>query len=86
MAAPKNHSWRNQYLVWSHEHKAWWGPNNNGYFQGIRNAGIYSREQALEIVKGATIAINWQWPPNELPVRIEDLPQEAQDAVYERFA
>lgn len=82
---PPNHSWRNQYLVWSNEHKAWWGHNRHGYVPDIRGAGIYYRDEALSIVERATVASKWRRPPNEIPVRIEDLPEDAQAAVYERF-
>lgn len=65
------------YLIWSHEHRAWWRPNQRGYTTAFDQAGVYSCEDAREIVDGAT----HDWTsglPNELPVRIEDLPERAQ--------
>jgi hypothetical protein len=37
------------YLIWSHEHGAWWGPGRSGYVRSISKAGRYSREEALRI-------------------------------------
>lgn len=48
-----------------------------GYALRIKDAGLYGREEALQIVEGAT---KHQWdngPPNEIAVRVEDLPDEA---------
>lgn len=64
------------FLIWSIEHRAWWRPNHLGYTQHIEQAGMYSRDDAMAVVDGAT----FQWSktvPNELPVRIEDLPDAA---------
>ena len=67
------------FLIWSHEHKAWWRPNSMGYTRELSNAGIYREDDAKEIVERATL--NWNLPPNELPVRIEDLPDAAKALV-----
>lgn len=60
------------YLIWSHEHRAWWGPNKTGYVRRLSEAGRYSRADALMIctnaipgARGGTL--------NELPVRLEDM-------------
>lgn len=37
------------YLVWSNEHRAWWGPNHCGYTRHIDRAGRYERSEALRI-------------------------------------
>ncbi|PTQ64473.1 hypothetical protein C8J45_103323 [Sphingomonas sp. PP-CE-3G-477] len=37
------------YLVWSNEHKAWWGKDRCGYTKIIANAGRYNRAEALAI-------------------------------------
>lgn len=37
------------YLVWSNEHRSWWGPNRCGYFISIDKAGRYTREEAINI-------------------------------------
>jgi hypothetical protein len=41
------------YLVWSHEHGAWWGPGRSGYTKGLQTAGRYSRDDALDICRNA---------------------------------
>lgn len=40
-----------QYLVWSNEHKVWWGKDQRGYTSIIANAGRYSRDEALSIAR-----------------------------------
>jgi hypothetical protein len=37
------------YLVWSNEHRAWWGKDHRGYTKVIANAGRYDRDTALTI-------------------------------------
>lgn len=38
-----------KYLVWSNEHKAWWGVDHRGYTRFIERAGRYDRAEALKI-------------------------------------
>ncbi len=59
-----------QYLVWSHEHSAWWRPNSLGYTTFMDKAGRYSREEAIEICRGR--GQDPKKPPPELPVREDD--------------
>lgn len=59
-----------QYLVWSHEHGAWWRPKSNGYTIDMRQAGRYSREEAIKICRGRDQ--NPGKPLPELPVREDD--------------
>ena len=61
------------YLVWSHEHGAWWGPKNCGYFIETARAGRYSREEALEISRTARNGWRPGQPPSEIPVREIDV-------------
>jgi hypothetical protein len=42
-----------EYLIYSHEHQAWWGPGHCGYTFDDRHAGWYTQEQANAIVTGA---------------------------------
>lgn len=65
------------YLIWSNEHRAWWKPNSCGYTTNIIEAGTYSQVQMAEIVQGATF--DWTEAPNEVPVRVSDIPAAAQD-------
>ena len=41
------------YLIWSHEHGAWWGPGRHGYVQAVADAGRYSHAQAMAICADA---------------------------------
>jgi hypothetical protein len=41
------------YLIWSNEHRAWWGPNRCGYFTSIDSAGRYLRDEAIKIASSA---------------------------------
>lgn len=41
------------WLVWSNEHHAFWGPNRCGYYQAIESAGRYIREEAEAICRDA---------------------------------
>jgi len=45
-----------EYLIWSIEHTAWWGPNHLGYTQQLHEAGRYTRTQAIGIVEEANVA------------------------------
>ena len=45
-----------KYYIWSIEHNAWWGPAEWGYKQHVRDAGLYSKEEAYRIVKRANFA------------------------------
>lgn len=44
-----------EYLIWSNQHSAWWGPNKNGYVRVIEAAGRYSKEDAEAIVRKSTV-------------------------------
>lgn len=41
-----------RYLIWSHEHGAWWGPGPP-LTQSVSAAGRYSRAAAMRICGGA---------------------------------
>lgn len=61
------------YLIWSNEHGAWWGPGECGYVARTADAGRYSRELALQICTNAMPGRAGREPLNEIPVRLEDL-------------
>lgn len=61
------------YLIWSNEHKRWWGPDFNGYEPRIENAGRYTREQALMVCTDAMPGRQGYEPLPEIPVLEEDL-------------
>lgn len=62
------------YLIWSHEHGRWWGPGGRGYVSSMRQAGQYSREQALQICRKAILGTADRLGAlPELPVRLTDV-------------
>ena len=62
------------YLIWSHEHGAWWGPERCGYVRRISDAGRYSRADAWDICIKAMSGTSTQLGAlPELPVRLADV-------------
>lgn len=64
-----------QYLVWSNEHRAWWRQGRCGYTRDVRNAGRYSKEDAIAI--SGTARTGWTDPrrlPDELAIPMDCLP------------
>lgn len=62
------------YLIWSHEHSAWWATGGHGYHRRLTLAARFSREQAMDICVKAmpgTAAHLGALP--ELPVREADV-------------
>ena len=39
-----------EYVIWSFEHRAWWGPSHRGYTPHLDDAGRYSKRDAGDIV------------------------------------
>ena len=39
-----------KYLIWSNQHGAFWGPNENGYTKDIHEAGRYSKGETMRII------------------------------------
>lgn len=37
------------YVIWSHDHDMWWGPNYEGYAANLLNAGVYTETEARDI-------------------------------------
>jgi hypothetical protein len=61
------------FLIWSNEHRRWWGPYERGYVGKVSEAGRYSRERALAICGHAMGTSFNMGIPAELPVRLEDV-------------
>ena len=57
-----------KYKIWSAEHHGWWKPNRRGYTTKRKEAGIYSFEEASEIVEGGNIGL--RDVPNEAMVEL----------------
>lgn len=51
-----NHWW----LIWSNKHSLWWLPNSSGYTENFNNAGRYTFDQAVAIVKKSSNGWNHQ--------------------------
>jgi hypothetical protein len=69
----KTHLGEDAYLVWSHEHGAWWRPKRAGYTTHHDHAGFYTREEALAICAQARGGMQPGKPPSEIPVRVADI-------------
>jgi hypothetical protein len=63
------------YLIWSNEHRGWWGPNRRGYSPGLLGAGTYSRDAALDICRDAIPTASHVKRISEIPVRYADVTQ-----------
>jgi hypothetical protein len=61
------------YLVWSNEHRGWWGPGRRGYVREVSRAGRYSYKQAIEICRNALGTALHMGMLAELPVRLDDV-------------
>jgi hypothetical protein len=59
------------YLIWSHEHAAWWAPGCRGYTRRLSEAGRYSPATAMEICERATHGAPLEL--TDLPVRLDDI-------------
>lgn len=56
--------------IWSIEHGMWWRKSHQGYTEIQDEAGVYTYEEALKIVKNANI-------------RMDDIPNEAMILSFE---
>ena len=61
-----------KYLIWSHEHGAWWRPNSAGYTLYLGEAGRYEREEAIRICAYARDGMRFGQAPTEIPVVADD--------------
>lgn len=69
------HAMDDLYLIWSNEHRAWWGPGERGYVRSLAAAGRYSRPHALSICTRAVPGAVALGMFAELPVRLADVEQ-----------
>lgn len=60
-----------EFLIWSHEHRAWWKPARWGYTGEIDKAGRYTPDDALSICENAC----YRWLRGDRPA-YGDLPAE----------
>lgn len=61
------------YLIWSHEHGLWWRANRSGYAVAVKDAGRYTRAEAIKICAGTRDGWTDDGRPSEIPVRLEDV-------------
>src|SRR6185503_15264470 len=59
------------YLIYSHEHRAWWRGNRHGYTNNLFEIGVYTQADAERICDDA----NWPWRNGHKPP-YGDLPAE----------
>jgi hypothetical protein len=70
---PEPETSEDAYLIWSHEHRSWWGPGGCGYVRQMSRAGRYTREDALFVcVRAVPGTADRLGALPELPVRLED--------------
>lgn len=64
----------NVYLIWSHEHGAWWGPGGHSYVGKVSAAGRYTRQKAIDVCAKAMPGTSDRMGRlPELPVRLSDV-------------
>lgn len=73
------------YLIWSNEHRAWWGPNERGYVRSLALAGRYSRMIALAICRRAIPTALHIGVIAEIPVREEDVAEFLEGQLIPQF-
>ena len=61
------------YLIWSNEHRAWWGSSRCGYSPGVMGAGQYTRDQAIGICRDALLSSAQVGVIAEIPVHLSDI-------------
>ena len=57
---------KNNWLIWSNEHKAWWNANKRGYTFIIEEAGRYSFDDANLLCNEANEYLQSDEMPNEI--------------------
>lgn len=62
-----------KYLIWSNEHRGWWRAGSRGYTRGLRDAGHFDRDLALQICRNAIPTAPRIGYISEIPVRLADV-------------
>jgi len=57
-----------EYVIWSNEHRLWWGPDWSGYRSKLIDAGRYSRQDAIKICTNARGGREYNSNPSEVPL------------------
>ena len=61
------------YVIWSNEHRMWWGPGRCGYTEHYNEAGRYSQEAAFDLCRQALPTAMHIGMISEIPVRVMDM-------------
>lgn len=56
-----------RWLIWSHKHDSWWGPDHRGYFTALTGAGLYTKEETVLICD----PLNWTGESKPHSVAVE---------------
>jgi hypothetical protein len=59
-----------EYLIWSHEHGAWWKPARRGYTHSHSEAGRYSEAAARQIIADSEPGWKRGTVPPEMMIRV----------------
>ena len=63
-----------RYVIFGHEHQAFWGPGRSGYVQDLAQAGRYSRADGIDICRNAIPGQSKAgMVPPEMPIAVADL-------------
>lgn len=55
-----------EFLIWSHEHDAWWKPARRGYTDDVTDAGRYGEAEARGILEKSS----YGWRKGSLPKEV----------------
>lgn len=61
------------YYIWSNMHKGWWAVAERGYVPGLEGAGVYTRDQAIDICQRSIPNAAHHGQIATIPVRVEDV-------------
>lgn len=61
------------YLVWSILRNAWWRAGGAGYTADLKQAGRFTREQAIATCAGCRDGYSTRIVPSEIPLRLADV-------------
>ncbi|TDD54558.1 hypothetical protein E1286_05035 [Nonomuraea terrae] len=64
------------YLVWSNEHRAYWGPNKSGYTTDWLNAGRYGAKDAADCFGARS------WEPRKPPPEVMVLAPDSEQSSF----
>ena len=69
--AEKSKQADSRWLIWSNEHRAWWKAGHHGYTTSKLEAGKYTQQEAVNIVRQANFYLKDDDIPNEAMILAE---------------